>query len=257
MARARSSTIGRPSSGPRQTGSPRWGTDEPWRLPGCVAYERPLARVAAAIAAARARGGEASDMKEVELLLRSMGSPHVWPRVWMLEGRGARRSAGARGVGELGRAGAECGPAALRHRARVVQAAAAAWSSPWWWICWRISRPYRCGRGSGNGCGSTHGCSRRPGQGGSCSWVRTRARAASRARWTERHFMPRSAWISPASGVCSCCSTSARGLSRRSRPGYSSTASPISRSPRASRRASAPRRPATRRRTSSAPRSGR
>jgi hypothetical protein len=70
-----------------QTGSPRWGTDEPWRLPGCVAYERPLARVAAAIAAARARGSEASDMKEVELLLRSMGSPHVWPRVWMLEGQ--------------------------------------------------------------------------------------------------------------------------------------------------------------------------
>jgi hypothetical protein len=70
-----------------QTGSPRWGTDESWRLPGCVAYERPLARVAAAIAAARARGGEASDMREVELLLRSMGSPHVWPRVWMLEGQ--------------------------------------------------------------------------------------------------------------------------------------------------------------------------
>lgn len=69
-----------------QTGSPRWGADEPWRLPGCVAYERPLARVAAAIAAARARGSEALDMQEVELLLRAMGSPHVWPRVWMLEG---------------------------------------------------------------------------------------------------------------------------------------------------------------------------
>jgi hypothetical protein len=70
-----------------QTGSPRWGSDDPRRLPGCVGYERPLARVAAAIAAARARGSEASDMKEVELLLRSMGSPLVWPRVWMLEGQ--------------------------------------------------------------------------------------------------------------------------------------------------------------------------
>lgn len=52
-----------------------------------MAYERPLARVAAAIAAARARGGDASDMKEVVLLLRALGSPHVWPQVWVLDAR--------------------------------------------------------------------------------------------------------------------------------------------------------------------------
>jgi cysteine-rich secretory family protein len=69
----------------QQTGSPRWLTDGPWRLPGCVAYERPLASVAAAVASARARGAEDTDMKDVVVLLRAQGSPHVWPRVWVLE----------------------------------------------------------------------------------------------------------------------------------------------------------------------------
>jgi hypothetical protein len=68
------------------TASPRWGNDQPWRLPDCVAYERPLSHAAAAIAAARARG-VAAEMKEVVALLRVHGSPHVWPRVWMLEAR--------------------------------------------------------------------------------------------------------------------------------------------------------------------------
>jgi hypothetical protein len=81
------SVIGDPAKVPwaRATGSPRWGTDEPWRLPECVAYERPLSRVAAAVAAARSRGAVVTEMKEVVALLRVLGSPHVWPRVWVLE----------------------------------------------------------------------------------------------------------------------------------------------------------------------------
>jgi hypothetical protein len=49
-----------------------------------VAYELPLSQVAAAIARARARQapGEISD---VNVLLRALGGPHVWPRVWTLE----------------------------------------------------------------------------------------------------------------------------------------------------------------------------
>jgi uncharacterized protein YkwD len=87
-----SSILGDPTmvSWATATASPRWGNDEPWRLPECVAYERPLSRVAAAIAAARARGG-AAEMKEVVALLRVHGSPHVWPRVWMLEARALAR----------------------------------------------------------------------------------------------------------------------------------------------------------------------
>lgn len=69
----------------QQTGSPRWVSDAPWRLPECVAYERPLATVAAAIASGRARGVASTDMKDVVVLLRAQGSPHVWPRVWVLE----------------------------------------------------------------------------------------------------------------------------------------------------------------------------
>lgn len=69
-----------------ETMSPRW--DKPgMRLPGCVAYELPLSQVAAAIARAKARQvpGEVAD---VNALLRALGSPHVWPRVWTLETRG-------------------------------------------------------------------------------------------------------------------------------------------------------------------------
>jgi hypothetical protein len=86
-ASSESSIIGDPALLPwaRATGSPRWGTDEPWRLPACVAYERPLSRVAAAVAGARSRGAVATEMKEVVALLRVLGSPHVWPRVWVLE----------------------------------------------------------------------------------------------------------------------------------------------------------------------------
>jgi Cysteine-rich secretory protein family len=84
-----SAIIGDPASiaWARATGSPRWGTDETWRLPQCVAYERPLSRVAAAVAAARARGVVSADLKDVVALLRAFGSPHVWPRVWILEAR--------------------------------------------------------------------------------------------------------------------------------------------------------------------------
>jgi hypothetical protein len=69
----------------RQTESPRWETDDARRLPECTAHEQPLTRVARAIAEARLRGATATDMKDVVVLLRSLGSPHVWPRVWVLE----------------------------------------------------------------------------------------------------------------------------------------------------------------------------
>jgi hypothetical protein len=53
-----------------------------------VAYERPLSRVAAAVAAARSRGAASFEVKDVVALLRTLGSPHVWPRVWTLEAQG-------------------------------------------------------------------------------------------------------------------------------------------------------------------------
>lgn len=71
----------------RTTESPRWELDDARRLPECVAHEQPLTRVARAIAEARLRGVTATDMKDVVVLLRSLGSPHVWPRVWALEAR--------------------------------------------------------------------------------------------------------------------------------------------------------------------------
>ncbi|HTV24937.1 MAG TPA: CAP domain-containing protein [Polyangiaceae bacterium] len=69
----------------RQTESPRWETGDARRLPTCVAHEEPLTRVARTIAEARLHGAPATDMKDVVVLLRSLGSPHVWPRIWVLE----------------------------------------------------------------------------------------------------------------------------------------------------------------------------
>jgi len=57
------------------------------RLPGCVAYELPLSQVAAAIARAKARQ-ERGEVADVNALLRALGGPQVWPRVWTLEMRG-------------------------------------------------------------------------------------------------------------------------------------------------------------------------
>jgi hypothetical protein len=69
----------------RATESPRWELGDGRRLPECAAHEQPLTRVAHAIAEARLRGATATDMGDVVVLLRSQGSPHVWPRVWVLE----------------------------------------------------------------------------------------------------------------------------------------------------------------------------
>lgn len=57
------------------------------RLPGCVAYELPLSQVAAAIASAKARSAPIAEVADVSTLLRVLGGPHVWPRVWTLEMR--------------------------------------------------------------------------------------------------------------------------------------------------------------------------
>lgn len=71
----------------RQTESPRTESGGARRSPGCVAHEAPLTRVAHTIADARLRGAPATDMKDVVVLLRALGSPHVWPRIWVLEAR--------------------------------------------------------------------------------------------------------------------------------------------------------------------------
>ena len=69
-----------------ETMSPRWDIPRV-RLPGCVAYELPLSQVAAAIA--RAKAGKAQgEVTDVNALLRALGGPHVWPRLWTLEMRG-------------------------------------------------------------------------------------------------------------------------------------------------------------------------
>jgi hypothetical protein len=69
----------------QSTRSPRWDSGGARRLPDCVAHEQPLTRAARAIAEARLRGVNATDMKDVVVLLRSLGSPHVWPRLWVLD----------------------------------------------------------------------------------------------------------------------------------------------------------------------------
>jgi len=59
----------------------------PLRLPECPAYERPLVRVAQAAAEALARRDGAADLSDITVLLRSLGSPHVWPRLWSMQGQ--------------------------------------------------------------------------------------------------------------------------------------------------------------------------
>lgn len=54
----------------------------------CTVQERGLERVARWVAARRAADGRAPDVEEVNAQLRSAGTPHVWPRVWTLEGDG-------------------------------------------------------------------------------------------------------------------------------------------------------------------------
>jgi hypothetical protein len=77
----------------RETSSPQRDPDVVLRLPECVAYERPLGRVAAAVADAAARHVGLADITDVGLLLRAFGEPHVWPRVWLLEARNLGREA--------------------------------------------------------------------------------------------------------------------------------------------------------------------
>jgi cysteine-rich secretory family protein len=56
-----------------------------WAEP-CVVHERGLEEVARWVAARRAESGHAPDIDDVNVRLRSGGTPHVWPRVWTLEG---------------------------------------------------------------------------------------------------------------------------------------------------------------------------
>lgn len=67
--------------------SPSWDAQPPLRLPGCRGYELPLGRAAHAIASAKAAGRVEPDLQDVVSLLRALGSPHVWPRVWTIQGR--------------------------------------------------------------------------------------------------------------------------------------------------------------------------
>jgi uncharacterized protein YkwD len=69
------------------TASPRWDTAQRLSLPACQGYERPLALVARAVAETVGRRGGATELADVTVLLRALGSPHVWPRVWLMEGR--------------------------------------------------------------------------------------------------------------------------------------------------------------------------
>lgn len=69
------------------TASPQWAAVEPLRLPACRGHEAPLARAASAVAEAVTGGAAAVDLADVTVLLRALGSPHVWPRIWVMEGR--------------------------------------------------------------------------------------------------------------------------------------------------------------------------
>src|SRR5690349_9547636 len=70
-----------------ESASPRIAQDSVIRLPECVAYERPLAQVAAGVAAATARGAGPVDIADATVMLRALGDPHVWPHIWLLEAR--------------------------------------------------------------------------------------------------------------------------------------------------------------------------
>jgi cysteine-rich secretory family protein len=70
----------------RETSSPQRDSAVVLRLPGCVAYEHPLVRVAAAVAAAAVRRVGVDELADVATLSRAFGEPHPWPRVWLLEG---------------------------------------------------------------------------------------------------------------------------------------------------------------------------
>jgi cysteine-rich secretory family protein len=89
IARDPSSVIADPAAvdWARETSSPQRDPDVALRLPECVAYERPLGRVASAVADAVARHVGLADISDVAPLLRAFGEPHVWPRVWLLEAR--------------------------------------------------------------------------------------------------------------------------------------------------------------------------
>src|SRR5687768_7590493 len=68
------------------TSSPRWVASTPFPLPGCSAYEQGLTVAAEAIARQQLVGNPAPEGSELAMLLRAAGSPHVWPRLWILTG---------------------------------------------------------------------------------------------------------------------------------------------------------------------------
>jgi hypothetical protein len=53
---------------------------------GCVIHDRGLEQVARWVAARRAESGHAPDVNDINVRLRGAGTPHVWPRVWTVEG---------------------------------------------------------------------------------------------------------------------------------------------------------------------------
>ena len=55
-------------------------------LPHCAGFDAALARVARAVAERQAARQPGFEISELVVMLRALGSPHVWPFVWTLEG---------------------------------------------------------------------------------------------------------------------------------------------------------------------------
>jgi hypothetical protein len=69
----------------RETASPSFVSPHNLHLPRCAAYEQALMGVADAVARRQAARAPALESSELVAMLRALGSPHVWPRVWTLE----------------------------------------------------------------------------------------------------------------------------------------------------------------------------
>lgn len=68
------------------TASPRSASEGHGLLPHCAGYDAALTRAAQAVAERQAARQPALELSELVVMLRALGSPHVWPFVWSLEG---------------------------------------------------------------------------------------------------------------------------------------------------------------------------
>lgn len=104
-----------------ETSSPRWTTEVQTHFPQCTGYDAALTQVAQAVADRQAARQPGFELSELVVKLRALGSPHVWPFVWTLEGD----ELSSRALEERWGVALDTAPNAAQRRCGIARASAA------------------------------------------------------------------------------------------------------------------------------------